>query len=137
MPPGCGGCDEPETCTGSSAGCPADAVLPAGMNCRGAAGSCDTPAFCDGTSTVCPNNGSLPDGTTCDDADACTGPDVCEAGACTSTMDVDACVDSRLCYKSTFTGFADLPVTTLIDFDTIGADIRSRRSSAPLPTATV
>jgi hypothetical protein len=95
------------------------------MDCRGAADSCETPAYCDGSSTACPDNGSLPDGTSCDDGNVCTGPDVCEAGACTTTMDVDACVDSRLCYKSKFTGFASLPVMTLIDLDTIGAVVGS------------
>jgi hypothetical protein len=122
--PVAGDCDVAENCTGASAACPADDVLDAGMNCRDAAASCDAPALCDGTSADCPANDPLPDGTSCDDGDACTGPDVCEAGACTTTPNLDLCVDNRLCYKSSFTGFTALPVMTLTDFETIGAEVK-------------
>jgi cysteine-rich repeat protein len=47
-----GTCDVAETCTGSSASCPADAKSTA--ECRASAGACDLAESCDGTSNDCP-----------------------------------------------------------------------------------
>ncbi|MFN8640883.1 MAG: hypothetical protein U0802_04195 [Candidatus Binatia bacterium] len=46
-------CDVVETCTGSGASCPADAVEPNTTVCRGAAGVCDVAELCDGTNKTC------------------------------------------------------------------------------------
>lgn len=46
-----GDCDPQELCTGDSAGCPEDALLPANTSCR--LGECGFPAVCDGTSPEC------------------------------------------------------------------------------------
>jgi cysteine-rich repeat protein len=48
-------CDAAETCTGSSATCPADIVSPAGTSCTADANAC-TRDRCDGTSTTCMHN---------------------------------------------------------------------------------
>ena len=75
-----GPCDVPETCTGSSAACPADGFAPASQPCRGATGPCDNTAFCTGTSPICPPNSFKPATQSCragsgpcDPADFCTG----------------------------------------------------------------
>src|SRR5439155_1088981 len=90
-----GGCDVAETCTGSSAACPADAKKAsgtactddgnpcttdacdgsndacqhpagnAGAVCRAAAGACDAVETCTGTSSTCPVDGFLPALTQC------------------------------------------------------------------------
>lgn len=75
-----GVCDVAETCTGSSATCPADAVASAGTMCRAAAGICDVAEFCNGSSKTCPNDGFKPStelcraaAGVCDVAEFCTG----------------------------------------------------------------
>src|SRR2546422_9272812 len=39
-------CDPDETCTGTNASCPADAVKPSSFECRASAGVCDTAESC-------------------------------------------------------------------------------------------
>ncbi|KNC47443.1 disintegrin [Thecamonas trahens ATCC 50062] len=75
-----GVCDVAETCTGSSAGCPANAVATAGTTCRASTGPCDVAETCNGVSTSCPANGFRPSSYTCrasagvcDVAETCTG----------------------------------------------------------------
>src|SRR5262245_4635013 len=75
-----GPCDVAETCTGSSATCPADALAPTSTVCRGSAGVCDVAETCTGSSAVCPADAFAPSGTTCrasagvcDVAETCTG----------------------------------------------------------------
>jgi YVTN family beta-propeller protein len=55
-----------------------------GAACRAASGQCDVAETCTGTSTACPADAHRPDGFPCNDGDACTNPDVCTAGTCTS-----------------------------------------------------
>src|SRR5207248_5180040 len=92
-----GVCDVAESCTGSSAACPADSFKPnntactddgnvctkdicnsssatcthpagnAGTVCRAAAGDCDVAESCDGTSTSCPTDTEKTAGTACTD----------------------------------------------------------------------
>src|SRR5439155_17622230 len=92
-----GGCDLAETCTGSSATCPADAKKvngtactadtnpctldqcngtsnscqhPAGNSgtvCRAAVDECDAAETCTGASTTCPTDAKRPAGTACTD----------------------------------------------------------------------
>ena len=73
-----GACDLTETCTGTSATCPADTkrVGP----CRAAAGTCDIVESCDGVSDACPADALVAAGSecraaggVCDVAEACTG----------------------------------------------------------------
>ncbi|MCW5892535.1 MAG: hypothetical protein KIT14_18635 [bacterium] len=73
-----GVCDLQETCTGSSATCPADAKSTA--PCRGVAGVCDVAESCNGVSDDCPADGFLSSSTQCrasagicDLAENCTG----------------------------------------------------------------
>jgi hypothetical protein len=60
-----GGCDVPETCSGTSATCPADGYKARGTECRAAAppapglsglGGCDVAETCEGTSSLCPDD---------------------------------------------------------------------------------
>ncbi|MCP4675351.1 MAG: hypothetical protein GY854_07570 [Deltaproteobacteria bacterium] len=55
-----GDCDQPETCTGSSAACPEDTFQSSGTVCRPSAGLCDVAESCTGTSAACPENGFEP-----------------------------------------------------------------------------
>ena len=73
-----GVCDPAETCTGSSAACPADGKSTA--ECRASAGACDVAESCDGVNSACPADGFTAGGTecrapagVCDVAEACTG----------------------------------------------------------------
>ncbi len=76
-----GPCDAAESCTGSSATCPADTKRT--DECRAAAGECDVAEFCDGVSNVCPADAVRPStfecrpaADVCDVAELCTGADV-------------------------------------------------------------
>jgi hypothetical protein len=78
--PSAGVCDVAETCTGTSAACPADGFAPATTVCRPASGVCDVEERCTGTSAACPADGFLPATTecrasagVCDVAERCTG----------------------------------------------------------------
>jgi hypothetical protein len=103
-----GSCDVAETCTGTGASCPDDALVPASTECRPAAGPCDLAEACSGLDAVCPSDakstaecrGSTgpcdpaevcdgianacpvdalePNGTICDDGNPCTGTGTCD-----------------------------------------------------------
>lgn len=86
-----GACDVAETCTGTSAACPANAFQPNTTVCRAANGQCDREEKCNGTSGACPADGFELAGTvcraavpgaggalTCDVAEVCSGT----TGAC-------------------------------------------------------
>src|SRR6266849_8973789 len=73
-----GVCDVAETCTGTSATCPADAKS-TGV-CRPAAGPCDVAESCDGVNDACPTDTFQPASVecrasagVCDPAETCTG----------------------------------------------------------------
>ncbi len=75
-----GPCDLPSLCTGTSATCPPDVLVPAGTVCRPAVDVCDVPEACTGTSPYCPPDLYQPAGTVCrpaagacDVAESCTG----------------------------------------------------------------
>lgn len=79
-------CDVAETCTGSSATCPADVLEPTSTVCRAAAGICDVAEACTGTSAACPTDQLQPTGTVCraasgecDLAELCAGTAACPA----------------------------------------------------------
>lgn len=74
--PSAGMCDVAETCTGSSAGCPADAFASGGV-CRAATGTCDVAESCNGSSAACPSEAVRPNGYECR-AEAAGGCDVAE-----------------------------------------------------------
>jgi len=95
-----------ESCTGSSAACPADAFAPATTICRAAAGPCDVAESCTGSSAACPADAFRPATTICrpaagpcDVAESCTGTSAaCPADAfqpsstaCTPDTDGRAC----------------------------------------------
>src|SRR6266849_9657602 len=76
-----GVCDVAETCTGTSATCPADAFVPATTPCRAAAGECDAAEFCPGNGPSCPGDAKQPNGTACtDDGNPCT-TDTCDGSS--------------------------------------------------------
>jgi cysteine-rich repeat protein len=80
-----GACDVAETCTGTSAACPADAYQPSGTACgNSTTTACTNPDSCNGLGTCEANH--KPDGTSCSDRNACTIDDACQAGACTGTQ---------------------------------------------------
>jgi RHS repeat-associated protein len=98
-----GGCDVAETCTGSSAACPADAFKPNGTSCDDGksctTGDVCTSGVCGGTVSCaakddCHTDGACntlgactdpvkSDGTMCDDGNPCTSGEACQTGACT------------------------------------------------------
>ncbi len=98
-----GGCDPAETCTGTSAACPADALAAAGAVCRAATGACDVAETCAGGTAACPADVLASAGTTCrpaaggcDLAESCTGA----SGACPADGFVAAgtgCSDGNAC----------------------------------------
>ena len=98
-----GACDVAETCTGSSAPCPADSKSTA--QCRASAGVCDIAESCDGISNNCPADAFQSSSTlcrasagVCDVVEQCTGSSaacptdgfvtagtVCNAASCSGT----------------------------------------------------
>ncbi len=75
-----GACDQAESCTGSSATCPADSLVTSGTPCRPSAGTCDVAEACTGASVNCPADGFQSSATVChpslgacDPAENCTG----------------------------------------------------------------
>lgn len=60
-----GPCDAPESCTGSSAFCPANSFLGTSQVCRPAAGICDQEERCTGAQAGCPPDSLSPSGTVC------------------------------------------------------------------------
>ena len=77
-----GACDVAESCDGSDASCPADAVAAAGTECRSAATECDIAEVCDGSSDQCSADVFAVDGASCDDGDSCATADSCASGKC-------------------------------------------------------
>ena len=76
--PSAGPCDVPETCSGTSRECPADALAAAGTVCRASAGICDPPETCSGTGASCPADAKSPAGTVCrPSAGPCDVPEYC------------------------------------------------------------
>ncbi|HTM23305.1 MAG TPA: hypothetical protein VL172_22440 [Kofleriaceae bacterium] len=94
-----GACDVAETCTGSAADCPADAVQDTDHVCNAStSGDCDVPDTCDGSTKVCPSeyaplddpgspscgSYSCPgDGPDC--ATSCTDDSTCGSGSACNT----------------------------------------------------
>ncbi len=75
-----GTCDVAESCSGSSATCPADGFQSVGSVCRAASGLCDVAETCSGSSAACPADALATVGTVCrsasggcDVAESCTG----------------------------------------------------------------
>jgi len=106
--PAAGVCDLAETCTGTSAACPADAKSTA--VCRPAAGVCDVTESCDGVHDTCPADAAQPAGTVCrpaagacDLAETCDGssvacpPDAFQPAATTCRASTGACDPAEQC----------------------------------------
>jgi hypothetical protein len=82
-------CDQAETCGGSSAACPVDALRPTGSVCRAVTDLCDAAEACSGNGSACPADALAARGTVCrpasdlcDAIDTCTGASaVCPADA--------------------------------------------------------
>src|SRR5205823_4636076 len=60
-----GPCDVAESCTGSSAACPADGFQSSSTVCRASAGPCDVAENCTGSSAGCPADGFQSSSTVC------------------------------------------------------------------------
>ena len=67
-----GACDYAEACTGTGAGCPADALVAAGTVCRVSRNACDQQELCTGGAVACPADGFVPNGSVCSGG-ACQG----------------------------------------------------------------
>ena len=85
-----GVCDTAETCTGASAGCPANAFRPGGATCTDDANVCTDDA-CDGAGTCLHTNNVI----ACDDGKFCTATDTCSNGQCRGST--RNCADSVSC----------------------------------------
>jgi RHS repeat-associated protein len=86
-----GTCDAAETCTGTSAACPADGFAPVGTVCRPAAGGCDAAETCTGTSAVCPADGMAAAGTVCRPAQSlCDVAETCDGSTAACPTDTFA-----------------------------------------------
>src|SRR5438034_2037931 len=95
-------CDVAESCTGSSATCPADAVKAAGTACTDEGNPC-TSDVCDGTSVTCTHPagnagavcraaaGECDVAETCDGASTACPPDVFKASGTACTADANPC----------------------------------------------
>jgi hypothetical protein len=120
-----GTCDVAESCDGASNDCPPDSFVPVGTTCRAASGFCDVAEVCTGIGAACPPDVTLPDGTACNDANVCTAPDTCQAGACTGAPQPGTCVDHYLSYKiKPTTPFTLVPNVHLVDqFEDIHVDV--------------
>jgi hypothetical protein len=94
-----GPCDVAETCTGTSATCPADVLWPPTTVCRPSAGSCDVAETCTGSDLTCPVDRFEAASTVCrsaagdcDVSETCTGDSpVCPAD--TQKSEGDSCDD--------------------------------------------
>jgi hypothetical protein len=87
--PVAGPCDETETCSGSSAACPADAVSTSTTICRPGAGACDAAEHCDGATVTCPADGLMASGSVCRPAEgACDVAETCDGAAPACPADV-------------------------------------------------
>ena len=92
-----GFCDVAESCTGSSAACPADAVEQPTVVCRAASDVCDAVEFCDGSTKICPADLILPTTTLCRPiSGACDAEDFCD-GANKACPADDVLPSSVLC----------------------------------------
>ncbi len=111
-----GACDVAETCSGSSATCPADVLAPNGSSCSdgnlcNGAETCQNGTCTSGTALVC-NDGNVCTNDSCSPATGCvftnnTAPcsdgvactsDVCAGGVCTGTS---TCTGGQTCNPST------------------------------------
>jgi cysteine-rich repeat protein len=99
-----GVCDQTETCTGTSATCPADSKKTS--VCRGIQGICDIPETCDGSSDTCGSDvrstlTCRPATSECDVTETCSGlsvtcpADVAEPTTTACTSDGSACTTDR------------------------------------------
>ncbi|HRI71951.1 MAG TPA: M36 family metallopeptidase, partial [Polyangium sp.] len=115
-----GACDVAESCTGTSATCPADNKAPNGTACSdsnactqmdscqagacvganpvtcAASDQCHVAGTCNPTTGTC-SNPNAPNGTTCNDNNACTQTDSCQTGVCTGANPV-TCAASDQCH---------------------------------------
>lgn len=99
-----GPCDVAETCSGSSAVCPADAFAPSSVVCRGASGGCDQAETCTGSSAACPSDGFLPSATVCRAAaGGCDVAELCNGLSAACPGDVRR-ASGDLCLSETGTG---------------------------------
>jgi hypothetical protein len=131
-------CDIPESCTGSSAACPADAVEPNTTVCRSAAGVCDIAESCDGTNKTCPSDTVEPNttvcrpstvGEVCDVVESCDGVGVdCPADAVEPNTTVcraaaGVCDEADTCDGSSKFCTADDKLTTVCRADAGACDV--------------
>jgi MYXO-CTERM domain-containing protein len=122
-----GDCDVAESCTGSSAICPADAVADSSVVCRSSDGDCDLAEYCDGTNKACPIN-VLANANTecrakqgnCDVAENCTGISArCPDDLAVTCTAIDECHVAGTCAEQT--GACTRPIKNDGTACTIGA----------------
>ena len=89
-----GQCDIAETCTGSSATCPADAKSTA--QCRAAAGDCDIAEVCDGVNNDCPTDVFRPDTYVCRNSlGVCDLEEKCSGSSASCPSDTKSIAECR------------------------------------------
>jgi hypothetical protein len=77
-----GPCDIAETCSGTTADCPADKLKSNTAVCRPAADVCDSAEFCSGTDVGCPTDSFKPNSAECrPSAGACDVAEFCTGGS--------------------------------------------------------
>src|SRR5204863_215353 len=105
-----GVCDPAESCTGSSAACPADALASSSTVCRASAGVCDPAESCTGSSAACPADALAPSSTVC--RAAAGGCDAVAGQTCPSdakkTSGTVCTDDGNLCTTDTCDGSSNL-----------------------------
>jgi cysteine-rich repeat protein len=116
-----GVCDIPETCTGSSRVCPADARRATSYVCRPAASACDVDDYCTASGPfTCGTNNYQNSGVACDDGSTCTNTSSCNgAGACQG-VDIfcqGVCGDGIKgnAFKSAFAYIIKLPMNNVME----------------------
>ncbi|PYS45228.1 MAG: hypothetical protein DMG13_32550, partial [Acidobacteria bacterium] len=88
--PSVGPCDVAETCTGTSATCPANGFASSATVCRAAAGECDLAESCTGSSASCPADVFKPAATVCrpGSGDVCDPDETCTGTGASCPADV-------------------------------------------------
>jgi hypothetical protein len=118
-----GDCDAPETCTGLTAECPADAFAAVTTTCRPGTTPCDEPELCTGSSGDCPIDGAFAAGTTCRESTGlCDAPEACDGTAFECPPDGPApdgttCDDGLVCNgsRACMDGACTMPMALVCD----------------------
>ena len=138
-----GTCDVAESCSGSSASCPADAFEPSSVECRASAGDCDVAESCSGSSASCPTDAFQPNTfecrpstASCDPVEYCTGAGTsCPTDVINSTQPVGDSLRCRRAQRPRSRGPRRSPVRSACIAAPASTRSRGRTTRAASPTA--